>query len=32
MSSNTSNHIKKIESFALEVRKNILEMAVSAEA
>ena len=32
MSSNETKEIKKIESFALAVRKNILEMAVSAGA
>ena len=32
MSANETKEIKKIESFALAVRKNILEMAVSAGA
>ena len=32
MNTNTSNHIENIKSFTLNVRKNILEMAVSAGA
>ena len=32
MNTNTSNHIENIKSFALQVRKNILEMAVAAGA
>ena len=32
MNANTSNHIENIKSFTLNVRKNILEMAMSAGA
>jgi len=32
MNTNTSNHIENIKSFTLNVRKNILEMAVAAGA
>jgi len=32
MNANTSNHIENIKSFTLNVRKNILEMAVAAGA